>query len=244
MEMATKYLVCASCNNVVGHGKPPKHTWWGALICPVCDNNKFFETVSVPSLHKNENEKPIKDNINVGQVTKTRLFGTKLLNYPRNELCEIALELAYNCLMSRSLDETENLIKKMPYDKQYVLKTNIRGGNHEIINSISGLELCFSTKILTKGYEQEKYYMAGSVAIMEHAKSQGINLGYRFSDYRDNEGRFWFELIPPVNSKLVPSIKNICIAIESSGSLLKIIIGENRQDVEERITNINLVRFS
>ncbi len=35
-------LVCGNCGYVVGVGKPPKHSFWGVLICPECNGKGFY----------------------------------------------------------------------------------------------------------------------------------------------------------------------------------------------------------
>ena len=36
-------LVCGNCGYIVGVGKPPKHTFWGGLVCPDCNHKGFFK---------------------------------------------------------------------------------------------------------------------------------------------------------------------------------------------------------
>ena len=35
-------LVCGNCGYIVDDATPPKHTFWGGLICPLCKNKRFF----------------------------------------------------------------------------------------------------------------------------------------------------------------------------------------------------------
>ena len=35
-------LVCGNCGYIVGVGKPPKHTFWGGLVCPDCKRKGFY----------------------------------------------------------------------------------------------------------------------------------------------------------------------------------------------------------
>ena len=35
-------LVCGNCGYIVDDATPPKHTFWGGLICPLCKNKGFY----------------------------------------------------------------------------------------------------------------------------------------------------------------------------------------------------------